>query len=161
LLFGVNVSSISGINDYTLLRLLGETGVDMGRFPNEKHFVSWCGLSPKHHDSGKRKRTVKGASCNKAGQIFKECAQSLLNSKHVAIGSFMRKLRAKKDSSIAIKAGARKLAEAYYNALTRGIAYVEQGTKKYEEQIKQREKAVLYKLAKKHHMQLIDNHAAA
>ena len=30
-LFGVNVSSISGINDYTLLRLIGETGVDMDK----------------------------------------------------------------------------------------------------------------------------------
>jgi transposase len=161
LLFGVDVSSISGINDYTLLRLLGETGVDMSRFPNVKHFISWCGLSPKHHDSGKRKKTVKGVSCNRAGQIFKECAQSLINSKYVAIGSFMRKLRGRKDSAVAIKAGARKLAEAYYNTLTKGVAYVEQGTKKYEEQIQKKEKASLYRLAKKHNMQLIDNQAAA
>lgn len=161
LLFGVNVSSISGINDYTLLRLLGETGADMSRFPNKKHFVCWCGLSPKHHDSGKRKKKVKGICCNRAGQIFKESAQSLLNSKYVAIGSFMRKLRGRKDSAIAIKAGARKLAEAYYDALTKGTAYIEQGTKKYEEQIKDKEKAVLYKLAKKHNMQLVDNQAAA
>jgi hypothetical protein len=45
-LFGVNVSSVSGINDYTLLRLVGETGSDMSRFPSVKHFVSWCGLAP-------------------------------------------------------------------------------------------------------------------
>jgi len=31
-LHGVNISSISGLNDYTLLRLVGETGVDMNRF---------------------------------------------------------------------------------------------------------------------------------
>ncbi|MFT3751308.1 MAG: IS110 family transposase [Agriterribacter sp.] len=135
-LYGVSMSSISGINDYTLLRLMGETGTDMSRFPSEDHFVSWCSLSPKHHQSGRVKKRVKGTKCNKAGQIFKEVAQALLNSKHIAIGSFMRKLRAKKDSAIAIKAGARKLAIAYYNALTKGIEYVEQGTKKYEEQIK-------------------------
>ena len=39
-LYGVNVSSISGINDYTLLRLIGETGVAMINFPMYKHFVS-------------------------------------------------------------------------------------------------------------------------
>lgn len=155
-LYGVNLSSISGINDYTLLRLLGETGIQMGRFPSEKHFVSWCGLSPKHHNSGKMNKRVKGVNCNKAGQIFKETAQGLLNSKYIAIGCFMRKLRARKDSAIAIKAGARKLAQAYYNALTKGMDYVEQGIKKYEDQIKQREKAVLYKLAKKHNLQLIE-----
>jgi transposase len=160
-IYGVNVSSVSGINDYTLLRLLGETGTDMSRFPNRKNFVSWCGLSPKREKSGTINKRVKGIKCNKAGQIFKEIAQGLLNSKYVAIGSFIRKLKARKDTAIAIKAGARKLAEAYYNALTKGVDYVEQGTKKYEEQIKQREKASLYRLAKKHNMILVENHQAA
>jgi transposase len=160
-LYGVNMSSISGINDYTLLRLIGETGTDMSRFATNKHFVSWCGLSPKHHDSGKTHRRVKATRCNKAGQIFKMAAQSLLNSKHNAIGSFIRKLKGRKDAAVAIKAGARKLAIAYYNALTRGIDYIEQGTKKYEEQIRQREKASLYKLAKKHNMKIVDNQWAA
>ena len=160
-LYGVNISSISGINDYTLLRLVGETGIEMNRFPTVKHFVSWCGLSPKHHTSGTIKKRVRGTSCNKAGQIFKESAQSLMNSKHIAIGSFIRRLRARKDSSIAIKAGARKLAEAYYNAQTKGLDYVEQGTKKYEEQIKFKEIAVLRKLAKKHNLQITVNQMAA
>jgi hypothetical protein len=158
-LYGVNLSSISGINDYTLLRLIGETGIDMNRFPTAKNFVSWCGLAPKHHSSGKMNKRVKGTSCNKTGQIFKEIAQALMNSKYIAIGSFIRKLRAKKDSAIAIKAGARKLAIAFYNALTKGIDYVEHGIKKYEEQIKQRQKVALYKLAKKLNMELIEKQA--
>ena len=161
MMFGVNLNCISGINDYTLLRLLGETGVDMSRFPTKKNFVSWLSLSPKHHDSGKRKKNVRGISCNRAGQIFKECAQSLMNSKHIAIGSFMRKLRGRKDSAVAIKAGARKLAEAYYNAIMKGTSYVEAGTERYEKEIKRREKAALYKLAHKYNMQLVDNEKAA
>ena len=160
-LYGVNASSISGINDYTLLRLIGETGTDMSRFPTGKHFVSWCSLSPKYHQSGSSYKNVKGTKCNKAGQIFKECAQGLLNSKYLALGSFMRKLKVRKDAGIAIKAGARKLALAYYNALTKGSDYVEQGTKMYEQQIKQRERAALYRLAKKHNMQLIEKEVAA
>ena len=160
-LYGVNLSSISGINDYTLLRLLGETGIDMNRFPTAKNFVSWCGLSPKHHQSGKTNKRVKGTRCNKSGQIFKEIAQALINSKYIAIGSFIRKLRARKDTAIAIKAGARKLATAYYNALTKGTDYVEQGIKRYEEQIKQREKAALYRLAKKHNMEVTEKQQAA
>jgi transposase len=155
-LHGVNISSISGLNDYTLLRLLGETGVDMGRFPTVKNFTSWCGLTPKNHQTGKVKKRVKGICCNKAGQIFKECAQGLLNSKYVAIGSFMRKLKGRKDSATAIKAGARKLAEAYYNAITKGTEYVEQGIKKYEQQLKQREVSILNRLAKKHKFQLVE-----
>jgi transposase len=155
-LHGVNISSISGLNDYTLLRLIGETGVDMSRFPTVKNFTSWCGLTPKNHQTGKTSKRVKGSACNKAGQIFKECAQGLLNSKYIAIGSFMRKLKGRKDAAIAIKAGARKLAEAYYNGITKGIDYVEQGIKKYEAQLKLREISILNKLAKKHKMQLIE-----
>jgi transposase len=159
-LYGVNVSSVSGINDYTLLRLVGETGTDMKRFATENHFTSWCGLSPKHHQSGRMNRRVKGTRCNQAGQIFKEVAQSLLASKYIAIGSFMRRLRARKDSAIAIKAGARKLAIAYYNALTKGIDYVERGTKQYEEKIKQKERASLAKLAEKYNLQLVEKQIA-
>jgi transposase len=155
-LYGVNVSSISGINDYTLLRLLGETGIDMKRFPTEKNFVSWCGLSPKNHRSGSLNKRVKGTKCNKTGQIFKEVAQGLLNSKHIAIGAFMRRIRARKDSAIAIKAGARKVALAYYNALTKGTDYVEEGIKRYEHLISKREKCIVQRLAKKYNMELVE-----
>jgi len=153
---GANISSVSGLNDYTLLRLMGETGVDISRFPNVKYFTSWCGLSPKNNQTGKTNKKVKGMRCNRAGQIFKECAMGLLNSKHVAIGSFMRRLKAKKDAAIAIKAGARKLAEAYYNAITKGMEYVEQGIKNYAEQQKLRELSLMNKLAKKHNMEVIE-----
>ncbi len=107
------------------------------------------------------KKRVKGTPCNQSGQIFKLCAQSLMNSKFIAIGCFIRKLKAKKDAGTAIKAGARKLANAYYNALTKGTEYVEQGTRIYEEQIKQRELKTLQKLASKHNFQLIENQLAA
>lgn len=159
-LYGVNVSSVSGINDYTLLRLVGETGADMSRFPTVKHFVSWCGLAPGHYQSGKFRRT-KRMPCSKTGQIFKEIAQGLENSKKIAIGTFIRKLKAKRNAPVAYKAGARKLAEAYYNALTKGNEYVEQGIKKYEEQMNLRERAILKKLAKKHNMQIFEKQAVA
>ena len=153
-IYGVNGNSISGINDYSLLRLLGEAGNDMSRFPTAKHFVSWCQLAPMFNQSGKMYRRVKVRNGNKAGQIFRGIAQGLLNSKYIAIGAFMRRIKAKKDSKIAIKAGARKLAEAFYNLLTKGTEYVEKGIKKYEDLIKHKEKLFLEKLAKKHNMQL-------
>jgi len=159
-LFGVNVSSVSGINDYTLLRLVGETGADMNRFPSVKHFISWCGLAPGHYQSGKFRKN-KRMPCSKTGQIFKELAQGLENSKTIAIGSFIRKLKAKRNAPVAYKAGARKIAEAYYNALTKGTDYVEHGIKKYEEQLRQRERAILKKLAKKHNMQILEKEEAA
>jgi transposase len=155
-IYGVDAGTISGITDYTLLKLLGEVGHDMSRFPSSGHFVSWCQLAPALNNSGKMQRRVRVKNGSKAGQTFRTIAQGLLNSKYIAIGAFMRRIRSRKDSKIAIKAGARKLAIAFYNLLTKGAAYVEQGVKKYEQQIIQREQAFLYKLAAKHNYQLIN-----
>jgi transposase len=152
---GVDLSSIAGINDSTMLRLISETGTDLSRFPTQKHFVSWLGLSPKSKQSGKMKKRVSVRS-NQAGQIFRQSAQSLLNSHHNAIGLFIRRLKSKKGSPIAIKAGARKIAEAYYNALTKGIDYVEQGAIKYAQLLQEKELCYLQKLAQKHKFKLIE-----
>ena len=146
---GVSLTSIAGINDSTMLRLLGEVGNDMSRFPTKKHFISWVGLSPKNKQSGKMKKRLK-CPANNAGLIFRQSAQSLSTSKHNAIGVFIRRLKGKKGAKVAIKAGARKIAEAFYDALTKGIDYVEQGAAKYKEQLQQREIYILNKLAKKY-----------
>jgi transposase len=153
---GVSLTTITGINDCTMLRLAGEIGFDMSRFPTVKHFVSWLGLSPKNKQSGKMKKRLK-SSANKAGLILRQSAQSLMNSKDSAIGVFIKRLKGRKGSPVAIKAGARKLAIAFYNALTMGIDYVEQGAAKYADQIAQREFRLLQKLAVKHNYYLIDN----
>ncbi|WP_084490364.1 transposase [Niabella ginsenosidivorans] len=148
-IYGADASCIPGITDYTLLKLLGEVGADMSRFPTAKHFVSWCGLCPGHNQSGLKNRKSKMNNHSNAGQTFREIAQALLNSKYVATGAFIRKLKSRKNARIAIKAGARKIAEAFYNLLTKGTQYVEQGIAKYEQQLKQREQNYLQKLALK------------
>jgi len=150
---GVNLTNIAGINDSTMLRLLGEVGNDMSRFPTKKHFISWLGLSPKNKQSGRMKKRLKCTS-NNAGLIFRQSAQSLSISKDKAIGVFINRLKGKKGAKVAIKAGARKIAEAFYDALTKGIDYVEQGAIKYKEQLQLREIYILNKLAKKYNYEL-------
>jgi len=153
-LYGINVSTLSGLTDYSLLRLVGETGNELNRFPTGKHFISWCQLSPRNSQSGKINRKIKLKNKSKAGQIFREAARSLLQSKEIAIGAFMRKIRSRKGAPIAIKAGARKVAMAYYNLLTKGQEYVEAGIKNYESKLKARELKLLNLLADKHGIQL-------
>lgn len=150
---GISLSTIAGINDSTMLRLLGEIGNDMSRFPTRKHFVSWLGLSPKNKQSGKMKKRIKSSS-NNAGLIFRQSAQSLSVSKDNAIGVFINRLKGRKGVKVAIKAGARKIAEAFYDALTKGMDYVEQGAIKYKEQQKQRELKLLNNLIKKYNYEI-------
>lgn len=155
-IYGVDANCIPGITDYTLLKLLGEVGADMSRFPTVKHFVSWCGLCPGHNQSGSKSRKSKMKNHSNAGQTFREVAQALLNSKYIAIGAFIRKLKSRKEARIAIKAGARKIATAFYNLLTKGAQYIEQGIHKYEQQLKEREQKCLQKLALKYGMKVVE-----
>ena len=67
--------------------------------------------------------------------IFRQAAVGLLNSKHIALGSFGRKIRARKGWFVAIKAVARKLAELYWKLFVKELAYVENGIEEYQEEM--------------------------
>ena len=145
---GKDATVISGITDYTWMQLLAETGSDLTKWPTEKHYTSWLGLSPGQNNSGKRNRNAKKRGRPKAGQIFRVIAQGLINSKDIAIGSFGRRLRGRKGPSIAIKAMARKVAILYWRVMVKGLDYAEQGIKNYEEQLIMNKMKTLNRLTK-------------
>lgn len=151
---GKDATVISGITDYTWMQLLSEVGIDLSRWPSEKHFTSWLGLSPGQHWSGKMKKGRKKKGNPKAGQIFRQIAQSLLNSKNLAIGVFGRRIRARKGPAIAIKAMARKVAEIYWRVMVKGIEYTELGIKYYEEKQLVYKQRTVERLAKELDIQL-------
>jgi transposase len=154
---GKDATVISGITDYTWMQLLSETGVDLTRWHTPKHFTSWLGLAPGQHWSGKKRRNKRKQGRPKAGQIFRELAQSLIASKNIALGAFGRRLRAKKGPAKAIKAMARKLAEIYWKVMVNGMDYVESGVKKYEEQLLQKKRQSFLRLAKELNYQVSIN----
>ena len=131
---GKDIATISGFTDKTFLKLTAEIGTSVDNWPTSHHFTSWLGLSPKTDQTGKTKRRRRNYAKTKAGQIFREVAMAIAESKYLAIGSFYRRIRAKRGSKIAIVATARKLAVQYYNLIKHGAQFVEQGIQKYEEQ---------------------------
>ncbi len=152
---GKDATLVSGITDYSWLKLLAETGTDLTRWMSSKHFTSWLGLAPGQHWSGKKQRNKKKKGKPKAGQIFREIAQSLIESKHTAIGAFGRRIRSKKGPAIAIKAVARKVAIQYYNVIVHGLDFVEKGVKNYEKLLLARKHRSLEKLAKELNVQVV------
>lgn len=151
---GTDATIISGITDYSWMQLLSEVGTDLTRWKTEKHFTSWLGLAPGQHNSGKIKRNKRKQGHPKGGQIFRQIAQGLINSKTIALGSFGRRIRSKKGPGKAIKATARKLAELYWRVMVKGLAYAEYGIKRYEQQLLiQRQKSV-QRLANELNLQL-------
>jgi len=153
---GKDATILSGITDYSWMQLLSETGTNLSQWPTEKHYTSWLGLSPGQHSSGKTRKNKRKAGRPKAGQIFRQIAQSLMASKNIALGSFGRKLRARKGPSIAIKAVARKLAILYWRVMEKGLEYAEKGIEKYEKQLLQQKHKTLLRLATELNMQISD-----
>jgi transposase len=151
---GKDATLISGITDYTWMQLLAETGTDLSRWPVEKKFTSWLGLAPGQHWSGKMRRNKRKKGHPKAGQIFRQIAQSLLISKNTALGAFGRRIRAKKGPAIAIKAVARKLAAIYWRVMVKGVEYAELGIQKYEEQLLAQKHKSLQRIANELNVQI-------
>jgi hypothetical protein len=139
---GKDATTLSGITDYTWMQLLSETGTDLSRWPSEKHFTSWPGLAPGRP---------------KAGQIFRQIAQSLLTSKRIALGAFDRRLGSRKGSPVAIKAIARKLAVLYWRIIVKGMSFVEKGIQQYEQQLLAQKQRSFIRLAKELKIQVADN----
>ena len=137
------------------MRLLSEIGSDLTPWPSEKHFTSWLGLSPGQHDSGKKKRNKRKKGRPKAGQIFRVIAQSLIESKNIALGAFGRRIRAKKGPAIAIKATARKISQLYWRVMVKGVEYAEFWVKHYEQQLLLRKQKSLERLALELNIELV------
>ena len=146
-IFGQRDATIlPGITDYSWLQIYSETGEDLTKWPSEKHFTSWLGLSPGQNNSGKKQRNKrKGRPL--AGQIFRKLAQSLLQSKRISFGAFGRRLRGRKGPQIAIKAVARKLAVQYWRLMVKGKEFIEEGVTHYEAILLQQKEKYIKKLA--------------
>ncbi|MDP1726546.1 MAG: IS110 family transposase [Bacteroidota bacterium] len=156
-LVGKDITSLPGITDYNLLQVVSETGTDLTKWPNENHFTSWLGLSPGKNNSGKMTKKVKKKASPRAGLIFREAAQTLLQSKNITLGHFARRLRARKGPYIAIMATARKLAELFYRAMTKGLEYVEKGIEVYQKQLEMQQLKSLIKRAALLNMTIVPN----
>lgn len=135
---GRDATVLPGLSDKTILKLVSELGTDLSKWPSEQHFASWLGLSPRKNQSGKMNRNKRASAKTIAGQIFRESAYSIANSKYIALKGFYNRLKSKHGYKIAIKATARKISVLFYRFMVHGLDYVEKGLKEYEEQYKQR-----------------------
>jgi transposase len=147
LTLGKDTTAIAGINDYSALKIIAETGTNLDKFKNEKHFTSWLGLSPSAHQSNKIKRKKGRRHCNRAGMIFRQIAVNVGNGKHTALSSFYKRIRARAGKMIAVKATARKIAVYFYNLLTKGVQFVEEGIRRYEQRYTEQQEKYLQRKA--------------
>ena len=144
---GVDLTRIDGIDVLTAQVVFSEIGPDFSAFPDENHFASWLTLAPQRDISGGRViRHIPAAGRNRVANALRMAAQSLCRSDSY-LGARYRRLRARLDGPVAVKAMARYLACLVYRLVTKGQAYVDRGAAHYEAKRQERERRALERRA--------------
>jgi transposase len=133
---GVDLTEIEGIDVATALVILAEIGVDVSRFPTEKHFASWLGVSPRQYESNKtKKKRGPRKGKNRIAIALRMAAQGLAKTKS-PLAMFYKRIKSRIGGKGAITATAHKLASLVYRMLKYGKEYVKQSMEEYERKIK-------------------------
>lgn len=135
---GVDLTAIGGLDVLLIQTIIAEVGLDMSKWPSDKHFTSWLGLAPNNKVSaGKVKSRKTKPIKSRANQAFRLAAQSVARS-HSALGAFYRRMRAKHGAPKAVTATARKIAVIFYHMLKTKEPFHEPGEDYYQERHKER-----------------------
>jgi transposase len=145
---GTDLTEIFGINDSTAIEILSETGLDMNKWPTEKHFSSWLNLAPNNKISGGRLLSSKiPRKKNRAGQVFKMAAFAVQRSNNW-LGSFYHRIKARSGPAKAITATARKIAVIFYRMVRDKIMFNPITMETYNQAFRNKQIAKLKKQAK-------------
>ena len=118
---------MSGLQAPTIHIILAEVGLNMHKWPTDKHFASWLGLCPDNQISGgKVLSTGSRRVQNRASRALRMAAQSLRTSPSY-LGAFYRRMRSKLGPAKATTATAHKLAKILYHMLKEKTPYQERG----------------------------------
>jgi transposase len=148
-LTGVDLGAIDGLDGYSALKLISETGWDMDCWPTVGHFTSWLGLSPNPRVSGgKRKSSHTRSTANRAATILRMAANAL-HRNNSALGAFFRRMKARLGSPKAITAAAHKIARIVYSMLKNKTQYQAMDAAQYEQQFQARQERELRRRARK------------
>jgi transposase len=137
-LVGVDLTQINGFGPYTVLRILGECGTDMSRWPTAKHFTSWLTLAPGSKISGGKVLSSRTRRSSNRATVLLRMAAVSVGKTSTALGAFFRRLAARVGKAKAVTATARKLAVLFYNLLRHGSTYTDPGVDYYEERFRRR-----------------------
>ena len=130
-LTGADLTQIDGIAPYTALKLLSEIGIDLTRWPTERHFTAWLTLAPQNKVSGGRRLSSRTQpSANRAAAMLRIAALSLVRGQ-TALGAFYRRLAVRIGKPKALTATARKLAILVYRTLRGTLTYHDPGAPIY------------------------------
>jgi transposase len=122
------VSTIPGVSLLSAETIVAETGIDMSRFPTERHFLSWANMCPRNDESaGKRRSTRRRKGGNWLKTALIQCAWAAKRKKGSYLQAQFLRLRSRRGEKKAICAVAASILTATYHMLKNGTPYQDLG----------------------------------
>jgi transposase len=156
---GADLTQIDGIDVRTAATVISEAGWDMSKWENEDHFVSWLRLCPDNRISGDKVIGKGRLRTNNRLTVALRMAASTLRESDTYLGAQFRRLRARLEAPVAVKAMAAKLARLVYRMLRYGMQFVDRGAMFYEARHRQHQINFLRRKAAKLGFQLVQARA--
>ncbi len=132
------LDEIPGVGRRTAEVVVAEVGVDMERFPTERHLASWAGMCPGNHESaGKRQKgtTRKGNPWLRAALI--EAAHAAGRKKDSYLSAQYRRLMTRRGKKKAAVAVGHSILVIAYSLLSRDTNYQDLGGEYFDERDRQ------------------------
>lgn len=126
------LTTMPGVSDLTAQVMVAEIGVDMQRFPNAGHLISWAGLCPKNDESAGKPRSTRvrqGAPWLKTTLVT--VAWGAVRVKGSYLQAQFHRLRARRGAKKAIVAVAASMLTAAYHMLKNGVEYKDLGAEHF------------------------------
>lgn len=135
------LDKVPGINVRVGSIIVAELGLEMSRFPDEAHLVSWVGLCPAANISAnKRLRTKIGKGNQWLRQALIEVAHAAARSKGTFLEAYYQRLRRRMGHKKAIVALAHRMLIIIYHLLKEGQPYRELGPDHVDEKAREASK---------------------
>lgn len=128
-----DLDTVPGIDKRTAEVVLAELGVDMTRFPSDRHLASWAGMCPGNDESAGKRRSGKTRRGNRwLRTALVEAAGAAIRTKDSALGARYRRVMRHRGHNKAIVAVAHAMLRAIYHLLARGTPYRDPGADYYD-----------------------------
>jgi transposase len=124
------IVTIPGMGERSAIAVLGETGIDMSRFPTEGQFMSWGCMVPRNDESaGKRRSSRMRPGGNWLKTTMVQCAWAAVRKTDCRFAALFARLKPKRGAGRAICAVAAEMLRTIYHMLKDGTLYEERRSK--------------------------------
>ena len=122
------LDSIPGVDRQLAILIVAEIGIDMSRFPSDRHLTAWAGVAPGNNETGGKSRATKTRKGNKylrLGLVL--AAHGAARTKNTYLRSLYYRLATHRGKGRAAMAVGRTILQMTYSMIVRQQPYRELG----------------------------------